>query len=159
MCTHAHIQAYIHTQCFHFYQWQKESLWEETFTVKVNLVHCDLFLNSGCLTKENINTSFFHFGAYECWYLVFLNWVPMIPQKQDAVGGLLKPAGQEIYLRLVTRLLMTSTNRKKWRVQEVGILDLGVKSILVFDWCNTFFHSYAKKSHCVVSKCQFSITV
>lgn len=39
----------------------------------MNLVHCHLPLNSGCLTKENINTFSFHFGAYECW-------VPCVPK-------------------------------------------------------------------------------
>lgn len=46
---------------------------------------------------------------------------------------MLKSAGQEIHLGSVNSSLMTPTG-KRWRVQEAG-MHLGVKSIVIFDWC------------------------
>lgn len=99
----------------------------------MNLVHSDLSLNLGCITKQYINNYLFHFGSYECWGPPVPNCAHIKAQKQDVVGGLLKPAGQEIHLGSVNRLLMTPTNRKK-----VESTRSGHESILVFDWCGTF---------------------
>lgn len=152
---YTHALACIHTHCFNFYQWHRKNLCDKRISVllKVSIMHSDLSLNSVCITEEYINKSPFHFGACECW----MPWVPKLSteshKKQDAVGGPLIPASQEMHWGPVKGLLMTLASRKKVQSTRGGRRWRG-KSVLVFDGYGAF-DSCAKKSRCIVSSAPF----
>lgn len=158
MCAHVH--THMHTCIQNAFIFTNDT--ERTFVRRefllLNEFHTSWHFSKLKLHhKENINLfSILVLKSVGC--LVFLNWAHIKPQKQDEVGGLLKSTGQKIHLGSVSRLLMTPTNRKR---VESARGDYAFKSkIHTHIWLVWyFFGSCAKKSHCVVSKCQFSITV